>query len=73
MTVKELIEYLQTLDEELLVVTPKGLEGKGFSLLLRFSFGQYTENTIWRGEFRDNPEDLNSPFPINAICLDSEN
>lgn len=70
MTVKELIEKLQTLDQDLLVVMSKDAEGNGFSPIYSASVGQYDEDN---NEFRDNPEDLNDSFLINAVCLDPVN
>ncbi len=71
MTVKELIEKLQSLPQDNVVIMSKDGEGNEYSPLSDMSVGLYAAETTWRGDYYD-PKDIESEERSSydpVVCL----
>lgn len=66
LTVRELIETLQTLDQDQLVVLSKDAEGNNFSPLEDYSTGRYEATSTWSGEVYSQ-EDIEEGFGDDGL------
>jgi len=69
MTVKELIDQLKSLPDDMEVIISKDAEGNSHSPMYNVSEGWYVPDSTWSGDFYSDEDDIDTEEAEKVLCL----